>query len=270
MNISNFKNDIKLTYYYMNRLSNTYIYNNIQLYTSILFTYMVFNTFSYEIYYFNMSILNMLYWFGLGVLSTIGLGFGFHTGIFFLFPYIINYYETQPSITILNTIIMCLPKIIIWGLGSAIGELPPYLLALKYDRSNTEIIKNEKIKKILKLLYSKIDCSKNHIRFISILLLSSWPNATFDMCGLMCGYYNIALKDFLIPTMIGKSLIKAPIQSFVVLYLYTHESDYNFASYSPININILFNICFLLLFVFCSVKCIQKTADIQRKYISNK
>ena len=35
----------------------------------------------------------MLYWFGLGVLSTIGLGFGFHTGIFFLFPYIINYYE---------------------------------------------------------------------------------------------------------------------------------------------------------------------------------
>ena len=61
MNVSNFKNDIKLTYDYMIRLSNTYIYNNIQLYTSILFTYMVFNTFSYELYYLNMSILNILY-----------------------------------------------------------------------------------------------------------------------------------------------------------------------------------------------------------------
>ena len=66
-------------------------------------------------------------------------------------------------------------------------------------------------------------------------MLASWTNITFDMCGLVCGYYDLSIYEFLMPTIIiGKGLIKAPLQSLVMLYLYENESEYNISNYSPI------------------------------------
>ena len=67
-------------------------------------------------------------------------------------------------------------------------------------------------------------------------MLASWPNITFDMCGLVCGYYDLSIYEFLTPTIIGKGLIKAPLQSLVMLHLYENESEYNISSYSPISL----------------------------------
>ena len=246
---SNKIKEIKLASNYINRLYNQFIYNNINIYANIFFTYLILNTFIPELYNLNVNLLNIIYWLGLGILSTIGLGFGFHTGIFFLFPYIINYYETNPNLNIYYTLLYCLPQIILWGIGSAIGELPPYLLSYNCNDTNLEIVKNKKLRILFTNIYNKIkdhiDFSNKRNIFLSILLMASWPNMTFDMCGMICGYYKLTINEFLTPTIIGKGLIKAPIQSLVVLYFYTTDSEYSLSDYVPVNLNILFNICFV-------------------------
>jgi len=254
---------------YLERIFNHYIYSNIKLYLSVLTTYFIFVSLNAELYYVNSLIFTILYWLGLGILSTIGLGFGFHTGIFFLFPYIINTYDLAEQSTIFSTILKCLPTIIIWGIGSALGELPPYLLAKKYDKSqiSLDFISNKKLLRLYNIIKTKvtekIDFTNKKIIFSSILLMSSWPNLTFDMCGLLCGYYDIELREFLIPTVIGKGLIKAPLQSAVVLYFYSNDSEYNISSYSPVSFNILFNCFFIGMLSVCINKTIIKLARIE-------
>jgi vacuole membrane protein 1 len=261
--------EIKYSAKYLERIFNHYIYTNIKLYLSILTTYFIFVCLNTELYYVNQAILTMLYWLGLGILSTIGLGFGFHTGIFFLFPYIISTYDIAENPTIFNTILKCLPIIIIWGVGGALGELPPYLLAKKYDKSELVLnfIKNKKILRLSETIKNKvtekIDFTNKNVIFTSILLMASWPNLTFDMCGLLCGYYNIELNEFLVPTVIGKGLIKAPLQSLTVLYFYTNDGNYNISSYSPISFNLLFNCFFIGMLGVCINKTIVKLAKIE-------
>jgi vacuole membrane protein 1 len=263
-------NEIKYSYNYLERLFNHYIYTNWNLYISIATTYFIFVCLNTELYYVNQAILTMLYWLGLGILSTIGLGFGFHTGIFFLFPYIISTYDIADHPTIFNTILKCLPIIIIWGVGSALGELPPYLLAKKYDKEEITLnfIKNKKILRLTETIknkvQAKIDFTNKNVIFTSILLMSSWPNLTFDMCGLLCGYYDIELGEFLLPTVIGKGFIKAPLQSLVVLYFYTNDSNYNISSYSPVSLNIVFNVCFIGLIGIGLNKTIVKLASLEK------
>ena len=36
--------------------------------------------------------------------------------------------------------------------------------------------------------------------------MASWPNATFDMCGMACGFYKVPLWIFLTATIIGKAV----------------------------------------------------------------
>ena len=261
--------EIKYSYNYLERIFNHYIYTNINLYISIATTYFIFVYLNTELYYVNQAIITMLYWLGLGILSTIGLGFGFHTGIFFLFPYIISTYDDTENPTMFNTILKCLPIIIIWGVGSALGELPPYLLAKKYDKEEITLnfIKNKKILRfsetIKNKVQEKIDFTNKNVIFTSILLMASWPNLTFDMCGLLCGYYDIELGEFLVPTVMGKGFIKAPLQSLIVLYFYTNNSEYNISSYSPVSLNILFNCFFIGLLGICLNKTIVKLAKIE-------
>ena len=263
-------NEIKYSYNYLERLFNHYIYTNCNLYISIATTYFIFVYLNTELYYVNQAIITMLYWLGLGILSTIGLGFGFHTGIFFLFPYIISTYDETENATIFNTILKCLPIIIIWGVGGALGELPPYLLAKKYDKEEITLnfIKNKKILRLSETIknkvQAKIDFTNKNVIFTSILLMASWPNLTFDMCGLLCGYYDIELGEFLLPTVIGKGFIKAPLQSLVVLYFYTNDSNYNISSYSPFSLNIVFNGCFIGLIGICLNKTIVKLASLEK------
>ena len=270
-------NEIKLASKYINRLYTTYINNNIVLYSNLLITYLVLSIFSYELSQFNIILFNIIYWLGLGILSTIGLGFGFHTGIFFLFPYIINYYEDNPNLNIYYSVLYCLPQILLWGIGSALGELPPYLLAFNCDDENLDIIKNTKLKALFSnidnIIKNNIDCSNKNTIFLGILLMASWPNLTFDMCGMLCGYYKLTMTEFLIPTVLGKGFIKAPIQCLIVLYFYTNNLDYSITNYLPVNLNIIFNIFFILLLGIFIDKSIIRISNLEKKmekYLNNK
>lgn len=56
--------------------------------------------------------------------------------------------------------------------------------------------------------------------FYGILLLASWPNAAFDLCGICCGAFMMPFWEFFGATLIGKGVIKVSGQSmfFVALF----------------------------------------------------
>ena len=50
-----------------------------------------------------------------------------------------------------------------------------------------------------------VDFLKEH-GFVGVLLMASYPNALFDMCGLCCGHFMMPMHQFLIAT-VGASII---------------------------------------------------------------
>lgn len=102
------------------------------------------------------SLLWWLYWVGLGVLSSVGLGTGLHTFVLYLGPHIaavtiaayecggLNFPEPpypdsivcpdeiDPSWSagILNIMRKVRVEAMLWGAGTALGELPPYFMAM--------------------------------------------------------------------------------------------------------------------------------------------
>lgn len=56
--------------------------------------------------------------------------------------------------------------------------------------------------------------------FLGILLLASWPNAAFDLCGICCGVFLMPFWEFFGATLIGKGLVKVSGQAlfFVALF----------------------------------------------------
>jgi len=56
--------------------------------------------------------------------------------------------------------------------------------------------------------------------FVGILLLASWPNAAFDLCGICCGAFKMPFWSFFGATLIGKGGVKVSGQAlfFVALF----------------------------------------------------
>ena len=78
------------------------------------------------------------------------------------------------------------------------------------------------------------------------------------MCGLMCGYYNLTLTEFLVPTIIGKSLIKSPAQSVFIIYSYSYYNHY-FEQESGILVT-LWNSLFIIVLLYFVKITIEKMA----------
>lgn len=197
-----------------------------------------------------------LYWFMLGVLSTIGLGFGLPTGTLFLIPNIINNYNTTDTDNILNMNVYwkSLPIVLCWGIGTAIGELPPYFLA-RYNRKEYEEY-TQGYSKYIRYLKSN--------SFLFITIGSSWPNITFDFVGMLCGLNNISVINFIIPTIIGKAFIKAPFQLLCVIYFYSEISSY--VDITPnLYLTTVVNIMFFGVILFFIKKTIETLAQNELK-----
>ena len=223
------------------------------------------------VHYFNYTV----YWMFLGILSSVGLGSGIHTGLLFLFPHIINTCfstlrcgntnfdlygdkaffcksKTPTNFMILSIFLKVLHPVISWGIGTAIGEVPPYFLS-KYSNIDINLFKssgqsenkveimNNDTNILIRFYKSVSACFKNVIvrvlmvlnditikylvkyRFWAILALASWPNATFDLCGIAAGHYGIPFWEFFGATLIGKGFIKAPLQSLFIILLFTTD-----------------------------------------------
>jgi membrane protein YqaA with SNARE-associated domain len=236
----------------------------------------------------------IVWWVGLGILSSIGFGSGMHSGLLFLFPHMLkvclaaekcnsldfdvrvdtwwksegfhcNGGAASTSGSILSSIInknnssaaavaflpillKVLPTAMLWGVGTAIGEIPPYLLsyqAAKAGEKNSEfeaaLVENKKTSNgadvfkqgagVTAPLASAVDAMKDWmLRFIQshgfwgILLLAAYPNAAFDLCGICCGHFLMPFWEFFGATLIGKGILKVSGQAAFFVALFRHDS----------------------------------------------
>ncbi len=153
-----------------------------------------------------------IYWLILGVASSIGLGTGLHTGLLFLFPHIIQTsLKNGPDHVMLTIGQLYLPTIL-WGIGTALGEIPPYYMA-RVNRLNKTSEPNLNIPGTQTFMYYI-----QKYNFWAILFFASYPNALFDMCGIASGYYLISFSTFISATIIGKAFIKAHYQMILMVF----------------------------------------------------
>ncbi|XP_042516000.1 vacuole membrane protein KMS1-like [Macadamia integrifolia] len=212
-----------------------------------------------------------MWWVGLGVASSIGLGSGLHTFVLYLGPHIAFFtmkamqcgrvdlktapYDTiqlkrgpswlhkdcleygPPVFASLNgssvPLSSILPQVqleaILWGIGTALGELPPYFISRAAQASGSKldamkdlgssfadddgVIANH-LNQIKRWLFSH----SQHLHFLTILVLASVPNPLFDLAGIMCGQFGVPFWEFFLATVIGKAIIKTHIQTvFIIL-----------------------------------------------------
>ena len=194
------------------------------------------------IYYINTNIYISTYWLFLGILSSIGLGSGVNTGLLFLFPFITkitltavycghtNFHiygenefqcekiDAQPSLfMIFLKVIYC---VLCWGVGTAIGEIPPYYIARNTRLSGKTIdLSYINQSNIMKYINEKMIIFIKKHGFYTVLFFASWPNMLFDACGIACGYCLISFQEFFSATLIGKAFIKSPAQALFLIYM---------------------------------------------------
>ncbi|CAK64980.1 unnamed protein product (macronuclear) [Paramecium tetraurelia] len=179
----------------------------------------------------------MLYWLVLGIMSSVGLGTGLHTFVLYLGPHIakttIQAYECNalplfvPSkyatqyvecpkeatgIAMFDIVKQVYFETVLFGIGTAIGELPPYFVARAAALANKKL---EELEEVLEkkdentfmhrmklLIYNKLQ--KN--AFLTVMLCASIPNPLFDLAGITCGHFLISFWTFFGATVLGKGI----------------------------------------------------------------
>jgi len=209
---------------------------------------------------FEEIILFITWWLVLGILSSIGLGTGMHTGLLFLFPHIMkvcwaasecknmnfpslndmwlrrdpNLFvcinpATEGSATFFDIFKRVIVPCIIWGTGTAIGEIPPYAISRAARESgvaNREFLDIQETKSSIPMLDHMKVWMINFLQkhgFIGVILMAAWPNAAFDLCGICCGHFLMPFWKFFLATFIGKAVFKVTGQACFFIILFTEE-----------------------------------------------
>lgn len=216
--------------------------------TAIILAFLIVSSLGY----YTLAI-RSLTWILLGVASSIGFGFGMHTFVLFLAPHIAAVTMAAHSCNSLDfpeppypkeiicpdqrddlevTFLRILQKVgleaFMWGLGTAIGELPPYLGARLRARAMGRRVGGDVLGPgdqaagweawMIKII--------NKIGFTGILMCAAIPNPLFDAAGLASGMAQIPFLSFFGATLIGKAIIKMLIQtSFVILSFHNNNLE---------------------------------------------
>ncbi|CAG8497392.1 16875_t:CDS:2 [Acaulospora morrowiae] len=200
------------------------------------------------IYHAQASIFWYCYWIGLGIASSIGLGTGLHTFLLFLGPHIaevtwvaykcgnLNFetHETTVTISLMSIFHKVLWESFFWGLGTALGELPPYFVARAAALSGS---RGEELKHIDALLEQSpesisykerilifIHRLMKRLGFFGIFLFASIPNPLFDLAGVICGQFLVPFSTFFGATFLGKAVVKSSIQTIFVILLFSQDT----------------------------------------------
>lgn len=202
-----------------------------------------------------------LYWIGLGILSSVGLGTGLHTFLLYLGPHIakvtlaayecnsVNFPEPPypddiicptndptPYITIFSIMAKVRLEAMCWGAGTALGELPPYFMAkaarlsgIDPDDDDEELKEFEELQKkkqlndltIIERGKLFVEDIVQKVGFFGILACASIPNPLFDLAGITCGHFLVPFWTFFGATLIGKAFIKMHIQKMFVIIAFS-------------------------------------------------
>ncbi|XP_074292232.1 vacuole membrane protein KMS1-like [Silene latifolia] len=117
---------------------------------------------------------------------------------------------------------------ILWGIGTALGELPPYFISRAASLSGSKLDPVEDldasstenkgaIGRRLKKMETWLLSHSQYLNFWAILLLASIPNPLFDLAGIMCGQFGIPFWQFFFATLFGKAIIKTHIQTVFII-----------------------------------------------------
>uniref|UniRef100_UPI00358FAEE7 vacuole membrane protein 1 isoform X2 n=1 Tax=Myxine glutinosa TaxID=7769 RepID=UPI00358FAEE7 len=209
--------------------------------------------------YLEKKVLWCVYWLGLGILSSFGLGTGLHTFLLYLGPHIasvtlaayecdsVNFPEPPypdeiicPNGDVLPehmTLWTIMSKVrleaCMWGAGTAIGELPPYFMAraarlsgLEPDDEEYEEIQ-EHAQDPQPGLVTRAKLGMQHlvqsVGFLGILACASIPNPLFDLAGITCGHFLVPFWTFFGATLLGKAVIKMHIQKLFVIVTFSNH-----------------------------------------------
>jgi len=204
----------------------------------------------------------VVWWVGLGILSSVGLGSGMHSGILFLFPHmfkVVTAAERCPSLKFdhmadmwfqtaamtcdvglipgekradfFDVFLLCIVPAILWGSGTAIGEVPPYAVSRAAYLSGKQD-DDEELQEALAEMEGKDVLSKmkkwmvdfvNKHGFFGIFLMAAWPNAAFDLVGIVCGSVGISFWTFFLATLLGKSFVKVGGQTVFFVYWFRNQ-----------------------------------------------
>ncbi len=151
--------------------------------------------------------LNLMYYLILGIFSTIGLGTGIHTRLLFLWPMIAKEaaLSSEPFASVFWKV---LPASVFHGIGSTLGELPPYVLAnslvSRYDLEENRVYK------------FTVDYIRRY-GWMCVFAFGVYPNTFFDMCGIACGAAKIPVSTFLLATAGGKAFVRAPLTAILII-----------------------------------------------------
>lgn len=210
-----------------------------------------------------------IWWVGLGVLSSVGLGSGLQSGVLFLFPHIFKVclaartcntldFESYsdiwfrspenlfqcPELTSNSTpvtffgiwkkvILVCFLQ----SAGTALGEIPPYWMTrsarlaaleagngrLGVDVDMPEELESSSRFNIINRLKGFMIWFLQQYGFYGVLIMASYPNLAFDLCGMCCGHFLMPFWSFFIATLIGKAIIRNAYQSFFYVLLCSEE-----------------------------------------------
>ncbi|KAK9815151.1 hypothetical protein WJX73_008909 [Symbiochloris irregularis] len=214
----------------------------------------------------------VVWWLGLGVLSSVGLGTGMHSGLLFLFPHLLkvclaaeqcghlhfdvrqdiwwnpegfycNSFASGGDVGLRQIFLKVFWSSFLWGAGTAIGEIPPYAFSyharqagLKVEAYNEELQDaragaDPKYRQQMDVVRASIAAMKawmlgiiERFGFWGVFLLSAWPNAAFDLCGICCGQFGMGFWEFFGGTFAGKALVKVNLQTLVLLSLFRKQS----------------------------------------------
>ncbi|KMS95411.1 hypothetical protein BVRB_008510 [Beta vulgaris subsp. vulgaris] len=115
---------------------------------------------------------------------------------------------------------------VLWGVGTALGELPPYFISRAASLSGSNPMEkmdasppqdNGIIGRHLNQVKHWLLSHSQYLNGWTILLLASVPNPLFDLAGIMCGQFGIPFWQFFLATLVGKAVIKTHIQTFFII-----------------------------------------------------
>ncbi|KAL9341555.1 hypothetical protein Peur_064880 [Populus x canadensis] len=124
---------------------------------------------------------------------------------------------------------------LLWGIGTALGELPPYFIsrAASMPGSKLEVMKefesfsaedhNTVMATHMKQIKNWLLSHSQYLNFFSILVLASVPNPLFDLAGILCGQFGVPFWKFFLATLIGKAIIKTHIQTAFIISVCNHQ-----------------------------------------------
>ncbi|KAK3165622.1 hypothetical protein QOZ80_1AG0035660 [Eleusine coracana subsp. coracana] len=126
---------------------------------------------------------------------------------------------------------------VLWGIGTALGELPPYFISRAARLSGSEAKAVKELDSVTSKDDGRVASTLNrtkrwllshsqHLNFFTILILASVPNPLFDLAGIMCGQFGVPFWEFFFATMIGKAIIKTHIQTLFIVSLCNNQLLY--------------------------------------------